>query len=139
MKNISLYIAKRYNTYTLLISLVIIALSALSIGTLTYIGNSALIIFQQLLFPNQVLNNLQIAFIYSLSFAYVIGQISIIHLIFNRLLRNINNKIRLRIQLSMGILMTLISFILIFSFPVPNLCIYRNSTRLNYSHVAISL
>lgn len=123
MKNISLYIAKRYNTYTLLISLVIIALSALSIGTLTYIGNSALIIFQQLLFPNQVLNNLQIAFIYSLSFAYVIGQISIIHLIFNRLLRKINNKIRLRIQLSMGVFMTLISFILIFSFPVPNLWI----------------
>src|SRR5690625_5865380 len=83
MKNISLYIAKRYNTYTLLISLVIIALSALSIGTLTYIGNSALIIFQQLLFPNQVLNYLQIAFIYSLSFAYVIWHISFIHLFFN--------------------------------------------------------
>lgn len=98
-------------------------MTALSIGTLTYIGNSALVIFQQLLFPNQILSKIQIATIYSLSFAYVIGQILIIYLIFNRLLKRIHNKVRLRIQLSLGVLMTLISSILIVSFPSPNILI----------------
>lgn len=101
----------------------IITITALSIGTLTYIGNSALIIFQQLLFPNQPLNSLKIFIIYSLSFTYIIGQISIIYFIFNKLLAKINKKTRLRIQLSLGICITLISSVLIYYFSEPNLLI----------------
>lgn len=106
-----------------MISLVIIAITALSIGTLTYIGNWSIDIFRELLYPNQLLNNAQKILIYSLTFAYVSLQTTVIYLIFNRLLKSIEKKTKLIIQFIVAVVLIGISGVLISSFSTKSILI----------------
>ncbi|HUH34867.1 MAG TPA: ABC transporter permease [Moheibacter sp.] len=117
MRNVSLYIAKRYNTYTLLISLVIILISVLSISAFTYIGHWSIDLFEALIFSKQLLTNAQKLLIYSLSFAYVSVQTLVIYWLFQRLFRTIQKKLRTFSQFLVAIFLGSISFFLLYFIP----------------------
>src|SRR5690606_30151384 len=89
MKNVSLFIARRYNTHTLLISMILIVITALFVGTLLYIDNSSVHIFQELFYPRMVLNTGRKILIYGVAVIYLIIQTAAIYLLFNKLLKSV--------------------------------------------------
>lgn len=97
MKNVSLYIARRYNSNTLLISMVLIIISSFLIGTFIYIGNVSTEIFQSLIYGKNALTTFDQIVLYCLSGVYIIFQTVIIYLIFNKLLKRISKKSKLLI------------------------------------------
>ncbi|MBA5628366.1 ABC transporter permease [Moheibacter lacus] len=97
MKNVSLFIARRYNTYTLLISMALILISSLMVGTLIYSGNLSLKIIRDLLFPEQILSNNQQILIVVLMLGYLLIQTTAIYLLFNKLLKSIPKNYKLGI------------------------------------------
>src|SRR5690606_19478330 len=113
MKNVSLYIARRYNTYTLLISLVIILITAFSIAALGYVGSSSKTIFQELLYPNTTLTPIQNGTVFGLSFLYVLLQIGLIYFLFNRLLKSKSRNLKLAIALGIGLVSSGLAAVLI--------------------------
>lgn len=113
MKNVSLYIARRYNTYTLLISLVIILITAFSIGALGYVGSSSKTIIQELLYPNTTLTPIQNGTVFGLSFLYVLLQIGLIYFLFNRLLKSKSRNLKLAIALGIGLVSSGLAAVLI--------------------------
>ncbi|MFA5618781.1 MAG: FtsX-like permease family protein [Weeksellaceae bacterium] len=108
MKNVSFYIAKRYNSYTLLISIVLITSGALLIGTMIYIGNASLKIFRELLYGKEMISNAQNILIYTISIAYFCIQTLVIYYILNRLLKTLKNKRKI----GLALLISLISLLL---------------------------
>lgn len=113
MRNLALYIARRYNTYTLLISLILILVSAFTIGALNYIGASSFRMIQEILYPNTVLNSFQNLSLYLLSFLYLSIQILLIFLIFNRWLKKRKLKFKLIASLSIALISSLVSYLII--------------------------
>lgn len=97
MKNIALYIARRYNTHTLLISMVLIIITSFSVGTFIYIGNSSLLIVRDILFPKRMLSFWEQVLVYAITSLYIFTQTYIVYLIFNGLLKKISKKIKLAI------------------------------------------
>src|SRR5690606_636569 len=92
MKNVSLFIARRYNTHTLLISMILIVITALFVGTLLYIANSSVHIFQELFYPRMVLNTGRKILIYGVAVIYLIIQTAAIYLLFNKLLKSVRKN-----------------------------------------------
>lgn len=98
MKNISLYIARRYNSHTLLISMVLIIISSFLIGTFIYIGNVSTEIFQSWIYGKQyMLSGIELFLLYSLTTVYIILQTSLIYLLFDKLLKRISKNSKLLI------------------------------------------
>ena len=97
MKNVSLFIARRYNTYTLLISMVLILIASMLVGTFIYSGNLSLKIIRDLIFPNKILTGNQQILVIGLMLAYLIVQTTAIYLLFNKLLKSIPKHSKLGI------------------------------------------
>jgi lipoprotein-releasing system permease protein len=114
MKNVSLYIAKRYNTHTLLISMVLIVIAAVLAGTLIYISRSSFQIVRHLLFQNSTLGFWQNFLVYSLTTGIVLFQLIAVYLLFNRFLQRISGNIKLLIAFSISVPSLLISAIIIY-------------------------
>lgn len=110
MNRVSLYIAKRYNTYTLLISIAIIAIVALLIGTLIYMTNASAGIFKTSLYQDFSLEPAQKLVIYSLSFCYILIQIIFNYLILFKLLKNLKPAKKLPIGILAAFLCLGIAF-----------------------------
>lgn len=89
MKNVSLYIAQRYNAHTLLISMILILISAFMVGTFIYIGNVSMGIFRTVIYGNNWGNPLVL---YGLTSIYILVQTFVIYFIFNKLLNRFSNK-----------------------------------------------
>lgn len=96
MKNVSLYIARRYNSHTLIISMVLIILTAFLVGTFIYIGNVSTEIFKNLIYGKQTpLTTGNLVLLYSLTTLYILLQTSIIYIIFNKFLKRISKNVKL--------------------------------------------
>lgn len=95
MKNVSLYIAKRYNTNTLLISMLLIAITAFLVGTLIYIGDSSFKLIKEALFPRQMLGFQENLIVYGILFVYLFLQSFSIYYIFNKTLVRLKEKSKL--------------------------------------------
>lgn len=115
MKNVSLFIARRYNTNTLLISMILIVITALLVGSLIYIGNSSMLIIRELLYPKSILTIGQQILIFGLMLAYVTTQTSAIYLLFNKLLKSINKKSKLGIAAVISLISALAAGFIIYS------------------------
>jgi lipoprotein-releasing system permease protein len=114
MKNVSLYIAKRYNTNTLLISMILIAITAFLVGTFIYIGNSSVILIQKLLFPKQILSFPQTLTVYGITFLYLFLQTFGIYFVFNKLLSRINQGAKLGVAFMISVVSIALAGALIF-------------------------
>ncbi|MDD3771982.1 MAG: ABC transporter permease [Weeksellaceae bacterium] len=110
MRNLAFYIARRYNTYTLLISLILIIISAFTIGVLNYIGSSSFQIIQEIVYPNTALSTFQSISLYLFSFLYIGTQIIIIYWIFNRWLKGKKLKFKFISSLVITLFSGLISY-----------------------------
>jgi len=97
MKNISFYIARRYNTHTLLISMILLLITSFLVGTFIYIGNVSTEIFRNLLYGNETINGRNQFVLYSLVTAYIICQTSLIYIFFDKLLKRFSKKSKLLI------------------------------------------
>lgn len=104
MKNVSLYIARRYNTHTLLISMILIIITSFLVGIFIYIGNSSLLIVRDLIFPKRFLNFWEQVLVYTITVLYIFAQTYIIYLIFNKLLNKISKKKKLAIAFLIAII-----------------------------------
>ena len=107
MKNVSLYIAKRYNTNTLIISMVLIIISTFFVGSLIYITNLSVETIHAFLFQNKIQTIGGDILIYGASIAYLIVQSVLIYLIFNKLL----NRVSGRFKLITTIIISFVSFV----------------------------
>lgn len=103
MKNVSLYIARRYNAHTLLISMILIIISAFLVGTFLYIGNVSIGIFRSILYGNKILTASNQFVLYALTTSYIFVQTSAIYFIFNKLLNRISNQSKLLIALLVAV------------------------------------
>src|SRR5690606_21901483 len=103
MKNVSFYIARRYNTHTLLISMILLLITSFLTGTFIYIGNVATEIFRKLLYGNETINGRNQFILYSLVTAYIIGQTSLIYIFFDKLLKRISKKSKLLIAVTIAL------------------------------------
>lgn len=99
MNKVSFYIAKRYNTYTLLISMALITIAALLTGTLTYMTNTSAGIFKIILYRDTVIGINQQLIIYALSFLYILIQMLLIYLLFQRLFKKLKPGSKLPVSL----------------------------------------
>src|SRR5690606_578533 len=99
MKNVSLFIARRYNTYTVLISMALILIASMLVGTFIYSGNLSLKIIRDLIFPNKILTGNQQILVIGLMLAYLIVQTTAIYLLFNKLLKSIPKHSKLGIAI----------------------------------------
>lgn len=104
MNKVSLYIAKRYNTYTLLISIILITILALISGTIIYMANASSGIFKPLIFGNTTIETGRKLLIYSISICYIIFHILLIYLIFNKLLKRLRPIKKLLIGILIAVL-----------------------------------
>lgn len=95
MKNVSLYIARRYNSNTLIISMVLIIISAFLIATFIYIGNVSTEIFRSLIYGNDTITGVNQFLLYTISTVYIILQTTLIYLIFDKLLKKISKNLKL--------------------------------------------
>lgn len=89
MNKVSLYIAKRYNTNTLLISMALISIVALLSGTLIYMVNVSNQFFSVLIYKDSMMSVTNRVIVYLLSFGFTIFQTTLIIWIFGRLLKRI--------------------------------------------------
>lgn len=92
MKRISLYIARRYNTNTLLISTLLIFIAALLTGILLFIGDASAGITEKIFYPGRFPEKGEQVLIYVIAIIYVLLQTGLIYLLFRSLLRKINRK-----------------------------------------------
>ncbi|NLN32192.1 MAG: ABC transporter permease [Flavobacteriaceae bacterium] len=104
MRNVSLFIARRYNTHTLLISMILIVITALLAGTLIFIANSSFYIFQELFYPRTILSLSQKIWVYLSCFIYLSLQTTAIYLVFNKLLKYVHKNQKLGIAFLIAIL-----------------------------------
>ncbi|WP_354508415.1 ABC transporter permease [Moheibacter stercoris] len=114
MKNVSLYIAKRYNTNTLLISMLLIAITSFLVGTLIYIGDSSFKLIQQLLFPRQMMGLKENLIVYGIMFLYLFLQSFSIYYIFNKTLVRLEQKSKLLVAFVVAVLSVALAGALIF-------------------------
>ena len=77
--------------------MMLIIISSFLVGTLIYIGNSSSLIIRDILFPKKILSLWEQILVYTLTTLYIFAQSYIIYLIFNKLLKKINKKIKLTI------------------------------------------
>lgn len=112
MKNVSLYIAKRYNANTLFISTLLIVISSLLIATLIYIGSTTVQLLQQILFPGQELYMIENMSIYLITFFYIVLQSFVLFWFYNRLLRTISKRFKIGLSLVVFLLSLLSAFFL---------------------------
>lgn len=113
MKNVSLYIAKRYNTHTLLISLVIISLVALLTGTVIYMAEAASELFTTMLSTgNEPLSLISRIVVYSLTLAYLLVQVLGIHLLFSKFLKTVSRKLKLGIAFAVALVCLGLAFLI---------------------------
>lgn len=106
MRNVSLYIARRYNTNTLLISMILIAITAFLVSTFIYIGNSSVGLIQKLLYPRQILNTQQNLIVYGITFLYLFLQTFAIYYVFNHFLKRLAEKSKLLVAFGIAIVST---------------------------------
>lgn len=99
MKNVSLYIAKKYNANTLWISMLLITLTAFLVSALIYIGNSSAMIIREIIYPKQLLNTGQMLTVYGIMFIYLLVQTAAIYTLFSRFLKTVKQKSKFRIAL----------------------------------------
>lgn len=104
MKSVSLFIARRYNTNTLMISMILIVITALLIGTLIYIGNSSFQIISEFLYPKKDLIFYQQMAVIGIMLVYVFVQTSAIYLLFNKILKTVQKKSKLGIAVLIALL-----------------------------------
>lgn len=115
MKSIALYIASRYNAHTLLISMVLIIISAFLVGTFLYIGNVSISIFRSLLYGKAMITNSDQIIVYSLSIFYVIMQTYVVYIVSEKFLKKISQRSKLLIAFAVSFI-TISSAGLIFYF-----------------------
>src|SRR5690606_9811952 len=99
MKNVSLYIAKKYNANTLWISMLLITLTAFLVSALIYIGNSSAMLIREIIYPKQLLNTGQMLTVYGIMFIYLLVQTAAIYTLFSRFLKTVKQKSKFRIAL----------------------------------------
>lgn len=104
MNKVSLYIAKRYNTYTLLISIALISIVALLTGTLIYMSNTFVRLLKSSLYGDLTIGMGERLMIYSICFCYIIIQILIVYLFFNRVLKKLKPGKKLPVGLLIAVL-----------------------------------
>src|SRR5690554_1264033 len=122
MRNVSLFIARRYNTHTLLISMILIVITALLAGTLIYIANSSFYIFQELFYPRTILSLSQKTWVYLSCFIYLSLQTTAIYFLFNKLLKSVHKNYKLGIAFLIAILSG-IAVVVLFQFTKQNIFI----------------
>ena len=104
MKNVSFYIARRYNAHTLLINMILIIISAFLVGTFIYIGNVSSEIFRTVLYGKQILTGIDQFVLNVLTTLYIIVQTSVIYIIFNKLLKRFSHRSKLLIAFILALL-----------------------------------
>ena len=72
--------------------MILIVITALFVGTLLYIANSSVHIFQELFYPRMVLNTGRKILIYGVAVIYLIIQTAAIYLLFNKLLKSVRKN-----------------------------------------------
>lgn len=98
MNKVSLYIAGRYNTYTLLISVALISIVAVLSGTLIYMFNSSSATFKNLLYGDATTGINEQINIYLLVLAFMVIQITAVLLFFNKALKKLKSSKKIIIE-----------------------------------------
>lgn len=101
MRNVALYIAQRYNAHTLLISMLLIILCSFLVGTFVYIGENFFLHLRDILYQNRALGTKQSIVLFGSTIGYILVQIGLVWLIFNKLLDKL--KKRKKLQIAFGI------------------------------------
>lgn len=115
MKNVSLYIARRYNTHTLLISMILIAITALLIGSILYIGNSVSKIFSALLYHQNIVSLGQQLTVYGMSALYIVVLSLMVFFGLRKLLQSTNRKTTLLASLFIALVFGGIAAVLLYN------------------------
>lgn len=117
MKRISLYIARRYNTHTLLISTLLIFIAAVLIAILLFIGDTSAALIEKIFYPGRFPNKGENFLIYSIAIVYTGVQIGVIYLLFRALFKKINRKRKLLLSLAVALFFGLMAYLMIYAFP----------------------
>lgn len=125
MKNVSLYIAKRYNAHTLLISMLLIVISSFLIGAFIYIGENFYVEFKSILYNRVSITSGQQFVLSLITGFYILAQIGIVWFIFNKLLGNVNQKRKNIIAFVLSLVCFLLGIVCV-------LLGFKNSIYLNF-------